>query len=127
MLGSSAIHWLITPFAHPDASAAREFAVAVQALIGFGTHTGTVAAASDWGGDMEVKRVRPSHADSYERICHDAALRRFLLDLRPGENPLARNRLLEPRLERFLAVKHKWDPDDRLRSAQSERLFGARS
>ena len=30
------------------------------ALIGFGTHTGTVAAASDWDGDMEVKRVRPS-------------------------------------------------------------------
>jgi erythromycin esterase-like protein len=30
------------------------------ALIGFGTHTGTVAAASDWGGDMEVKQVRPS-------------------------------------------------------------------
>ncbi len=37
------------------------------ALIGFGTHTGTVAAASDWGGDMEIKRVRPSHRDSYER------------------------------------------------------------
>lgn len=34
---------------------------------------------------------------------------------------------MEPRLERFLAVKHKWDPDDRLRSAQSERLFGVRS
>ncbi|KAK0358470.1 hypothetical protein LTR94_035316, partial [Friedmanniomyces endolithicus] len=26
------------------------------ALIGFGTHTGTVAAATDWDGDMEVKR-----------------------------------------------------------------------
>ena len=29
------------------------------ALIGFGTHTGTVAAASDWDGEIEVKRVRP--------------------------------------------------------------------
>jgi len=28
------------------------------ALIGFGTHTGTVAAADDWDGDMKVKRVR---------------------------------------------------------------------
>ena len=44
------------------------------ALIGFGTHTGTVAAASDWDGEMEVKRVRPSHRDSYERLCHDRAL-----------------------------------------------------
>jgi len=33
-------------------------------------------------------------------------------------------RAMEPRLDQFLAVKHKWDPDDRLRSAQSERLFG---
>ena len=30
------------------------------ALIGFGTHTGTVAAATDWDGDLEVKAVRPS-------------------------------------------------------------------
>jgi decaprenylphospho-beta-D-ribofuranose 2-oxidase len=34
-------------------------------------------------------------------------------------------RAMEPRLERFLAVKRKWDPDNRLRSAQSERLFGS--
>ena len=27
--------------------------------VGFGTHTGTVAAASDWGGPMEVKTVLP--------------------------------------------------------------------
>ncbi len=35
-------------------------------LIGFGTHTGTVAAASDWDGPMEIKEVRPSHSQSYE-------------------------------------------------------------
>jgi decaprenylphospho-beta-D-ribofuranose 2-oxidase len=34
-------------------------------------------------------------------------------------------RAMEPRLERFLEVKRKWDPTNRLRSAQSERLFGA--
>jgi protein-L-isoaspartate(D-aspartate) O-methyltransferase len=37
-------------------------------LIGFGTDHGTVAAASEWGGPMEVKQVQPSHIDSYERI-----------------------------------------------------------
>src|SRR5438105_9377116 len=37
------------------------------ALIGFGTHTGTVAAADNWDEDMQVMRVRPSHQDSYER------------------------------------------------------------
>ena len=43
-------------------------------LIGFGTHTGTVAAATDWDGPMEVKRVRPSLPDSYERLCHDSGV-----------------------------------------------------
>ncbi len=33
-------------------------------------------------------------------------------------------RAMEPRLERFLAVRRTWDPEGRLRSAQSMRLFG---
>jgi decaprenylphospho-beta-D-ribofuranose 2-oxidase len=33
-------------------------------------------------------------------------------------------RAMEPRLEAFLAVKRRWDPENKLRSAQSERLFG---
>ena len=31
-------------------------------LIGFGTHSGTVAAASAWDGPMEIKTVRPALA-----------------------------------------------------------------
>lgn len=88
------------------------------ALIGFGTHTGTVAAATDWGGDMEVKRVRPSHRDSYERLCHDAGVSRFLLDLRPGQNEALRRRLLEPRLERFIGVIYR--PETELLSHYSD-------
>ncbi|HEV7368220.1 protein-L-isoaspartate(D-aspartate) O-methyltransferase [Arenibaculum sp.] len=76
-------------------------------LVGFGTHAGTVAAATDWDGDMEVKRVRPSHRDSYERLCHDAGVRNFLLDLRAGRNDAVRRRLLEPRLERFIGVIYR--------------------
>jgi protein-L-isoaspartate(D-aspartate) O-methyltransferase len=82
------------------------------ALIGFGTHTGTVAAASDWDGDMEIKRVRPSHRDSYERLCHDAQVSRFLLDL--GRDQPVRRRLLEPRPERFIGVIYR--PDTELMS-----------
>jgi len=33
-------------------------------------------------------------------------------------------RAMEPRLERFLDVRRKWDPNGRIRSAQSVRLFG---
>src|SRR2546421_3162263 len=51
------------------------------AMIGFGTHAGTVAAASDWDGDMEVMEVRPSREDSVERQFHDAGVPRGALHL----------------------------------------------
>src|SRR4051812_21874312 len=82
------------------------------ALIGLGTHSGTVAAAADWGGEMKVQQVRPSHADSYERLCHDCRVPRFLLDLRRDE--ALRERLLERRLERFIGVIYR--PETELRS-----------
>ncbi|CUH39354.1 Protein-L-isoaspartate O-methyltransferase [Jannaschia seosinensis] len=75
------------------------------AMIGFGTHTGTVAAATDWDGDMEVKRVRPSREDSFERICHDAGIPSFLLDMRRDAG--LRRRLAEQRLERFIGVIYR--------------------
>ena len=39
---------------------------------------------------------------------------------------LAFVRAMEPRLERFLAVRREWDPNGRLRSAQSVRVLGDR-
>jgi erythromycin esterase-like protein len=84
------------------------------ALIGFGTHTGTVGAASDWDGDMRVMKVRPSQRDSCERLCHDAGLPRFLLYLEPGVHEGLRRRLLEPRLQRFIGVIYR--PDTELAS-----------
>ena len=77
------------------------------ALIGFGTHTGAVACASDWDAPMEVKPVNPSRSDSYERLAHDSGEDRFLLDLREGVHPPLRRRLLEPRLERFIGVIYR--------------------
>src|SRR5947199_3062421 len=77
-------------------------------LIGFGTHTGTVAAADDWDEPMEVKAVRPSLEGSYERMSHDSGVPRFLLDLRHGV--LGREleeALLAPRLERFIGVIYR--------------------
>jgi protein-L-isoaspartate(D-aspartate) O-methyltransferase len=86
------------------------------ALIGFGTHTGAVAAATDWDGDMEVKRVRPSHRDSYERIFHESGVGRFLLHV--GEDGAARRGLLEARLERYIGVIYR--PETELRSHYGE-------
>jgi erythromycin esterase-like protein len=81
------------------------------ALIGFGTHTGTVAAASDWDGDMQVMRVRPSLAESVERQCHDAGVPRCLLDLREARNESLHRHLLPTRLERFIGVVYRPDTE----------------
>ena len=77
-------------------------------LIGFGTHTGTVAAADDWDEPMKIKQVRPSLPESHERASHDSGTARFLLDLREGEiGRDLREALAEPRLERFIGVIYR--------------------
>lgn len=75
-------------------------------LIGFGTHQGTVAAASDWGAPMEVKNIVPSLPDSYERLCHDTGLNAFFLPLRHGSKDLVKQ-LQQPRLERAIGVIYR--------------------
>ncbi len=77
-------------------------------LIGFGTHTGTVAAADDWDQPMKIKAVNPSMSESYERVSHDSRLPRFLLDLRAEEiGREMREALMEPRLQRFIGVIYR--------------------
>jgi protein-L-isoaspartate(D-aspartate) O-methyltransferase len=76
-------------------------------LIGFGTDRGTVAAATDWDGEMEIKQVRPAHRDSYERLCRDSGVGEFLIDLRTGQNDELREGLRYPRLERAIGVIYR--------------------
>ena len=77
-------------------------------LVGFGTHTGTVAAADDWDQPMKIKAVNPSMPESYERVSHDSRLPRFLLDLRAEEiGREIRETLMEPRLQRFIGVVYR--------------------
>ena len=52
--------------------------------IGFGTDHGFVAAASEWNGPMEIKKVRPAHPQSYESLFHQTELPGFILPMRPG-------------------------------------------
>jgi len=75
--------------------------------IGFGTHSGTVAAASDWDGPMEVKAVLPSLRQSYEWLCHETGRPQFMLPLRGRSAAEVRNRLAKPRLERAIGVIYR--------------------
>ena len=71
-------------------------------LVGFTTYTGTVTAASEWGGPAERRRVRPALPASYEAVFHEVGLPRFLLPFRNGGT--AADALRVPRLERAIGV-----------------------
>lgn len=75
--------------------------------IGFGTNTGTVAAASDWGAPMEIKTLRPVLPESYEYLCHMTGHTGFLLPLRSNLNAEVRQGLLQPRLGRAIGVIYR--------------------
>ena len=77
------------------------------ALIGFGTDRGTVAAASDWDGLMEIKRVRPARDDSYEGRSRDTGIAAFMLETGPGQRESVRAELAEPLLERAIGVIYR--------------------
>jgi protein-L-isoaspartate(D-aspartate) O-methyltransferase len=89
--------------------------------IGFGTNSGTVAAASNWDEPMQVKAVRPGLAGSYERLCHESGDPRFLLPLR-GIGPTSPlSGLLQPRLERAIGVIYR--PETELQSHYFEAVL----
>jgi protein-L-isoaspartate(D-aspartate) O-methyltransferase len=77
--------------------------------IGFGTDHGTVMAASNWNEPMQRMSVRPSHRDSYEWLCHESGVPRFLLPLRvpKRKNRDLRDELLPARLERAIGVIYR--------------------
>jgi len=56
---------------------------------------------------MEVKKVRPAHEQSYEFLCHESELARFMLPLRPVDHDPLRERLLSQRLERAIGVIYR--------------------
>ena len=76
-------------------------------LIGMGTDRGTVAAARQWDGPMEIRAVRPSHAESYESLCHESGVPAFLLPMRAARDPALRDALAVPRLERAIGVIYR--------------------
>ena len=83
-------------------------------LVGFGTDHGTVAAASDWGGAMERKVLRPARPDSYEALAHATGTPSFLLHLREPSREGVREELAPARLNRAVGVVYR--PETELQS-----------
>ena len=84
---------------------AREKFGSDMAILGFGTYTGTVAAAREWNGNVEYMDMGPSIPDSYEALAHETGLSGFFLDLREGkcDKELCQE-LMARRKERFIGV-----------------------
>ena len=72
-------------------------------LIGLTTYTGTVTAASDWGGVAERKAVRPALNGSIEELLHETGRTAFLTS--PG--PQAADPLSTVRLSRAIGVIYR--------------------
>jgi len=89
--------------------------------IGFGTDHGTVAAASNWDAPMEIKQVRPAHAQSYERLFHLTQQPGLILPLRHNQNLQVIGELAQPRLERAIGVIYR--PETELASHYFEAIL----
>lgn len=68
--------------------------------LGFTTHTGTVMAASEWGGEPRVQQLRPSMRGSHGAIFHEAGIPSFFLILSEVEARVVRT----PRQQRAVGV-----------------------
>lgn len=86
---------------------ARERFGYAAVLVGFGTDRGQVAAATDWGGPMEIKEVRPAHADSYEALFRRSDVPGLFLNLAATRDRDLGHSLAKPRLERAIGVIYR--------------------
>lgn len=76
-------------------------------LVGFTTHHGHVSAASNWGGPVERKRVRPALAGSFEELLHNGPVDDFMVRLgRYTPAPLS-----QVLLERAIGVVYRPDTE----------------
>jgi erythromycin esterase-like protein len=92
--------------------------------VGFTTYTGTVAAASDWGGPVERKQVRPGLEGSYEDLFHKVGTPAFYLNL---TSPAIKIDLQEARLQRAIGVIYRPETEriSHYFTAQLSRQFDA--
>lgn len=76
--------------------------------IGFGTNTGTVAAARNWGDKMEVININESIENSYENLCRRTNVSKFTLPLREEHSDKNLSHFLStPRFQRAIGVVYK--------------------
>ena len=89
---------------------ARQMYRSETRLIGFSTYTGTVTAASEWGGIAERKTVRPGLPNGIEELFHEAGTDALYVAMRREGRPAAEP-LDEVRLARAIGVIYRPDTE----------------
>ena len=84
-------------------------------LIGLGTDHGTVAAAAEWGGPLEIMNVPPAHRDSYGYLFHQVEKDNFLLPLRDPLDARTRQELMAVRLQRGIGTTYGPEPENEMK------------
>ena len=74
------------------------------AIVGFGTHRGTVIAAQEWGDPMQEMSVPEARGGSYEAVLHHTGIPDFLLPFAEREAHPVMDDLREPRGHRAIGV-----------------------
>lgn len=74
-------------------------------LVGLGTFTGTVTAASEWGGPATVQHVRSARDDAVEALLHQTGLTSLLVIM--GQDERATAALAAARLQRAIGVVYR--------------------
>jgi protein-L-isoaspartate(D-aspartate) O-methyltransferase len=80
-------------------------------VVGFGTNSGTVAAAPGWDEPMQVMTVQPALPESYESLFHLSEVPACLMQLRHPRRDAIREELSWPRLERAIGVVYRADTE----------------
>ena len=106
---------------HNIGQLSREHFGAAAYHIGFGTNDGTVAAASNWDGPMQIMNVRPAHPQSYERLFHMTNSPGLLLPMAKQPAQEISDKLASPRLERAIGVIYR--PESELASHYFEAVL----
>lgn len=94
-----------------------------SALVGMGTHEGTVMAASEWGGKGRVETLERSQPGSWERYMHNTGIPSFVLPLHMDQSKfeLARE-LKKSKLQRAIGVVYR--PDTEIMSHYFKAVLG---
>lgn len=80
-------------------------------LVGFGTDHGTVACASSWGGELEIKDINPAHKQSHEHVYHESGIPRFIMPIRSQHGSKLYDSFAQERLERAIGVIYRPDTE----------------